>query len=40
MKRKKVFWAIALIIICIVSGLVYVNMQSGQVVETSSSGKG
>ena len=29
MKKKKIFWAIT-IIICIVSGLVYVKMQDGQ----------
>lgn len=40
MKKKKLFWGITLIIICIVSGLVYVKMQVGQVVETSIVEKG
>ena len=40
MKRKKIFWSIIIIIICIVSGLVYVKMQDGQSVETSVVEKG
>lgn len=34
MKKKKVYWAIAIIILCIISGLIYIKMQVGQVVET------
>lgn len=39
MKRKKIFLAIT-VIICIVSGLIYVKMQGGQAVETSVVEKG
>jgi HlyD family secretion protein len=40
MKRKKLFWALTSIIICTISGFIYVNMQGGQVVETSVVEKG
>ena len=40
MKKKKIYWAIAIIILCIVSGLIYVKMQGGQVVETTVVEKG
>lgn len=40
MKRKKIFWAITIIILCIISGLIYVKMQDGQTVETSIVEKG
>jgi len=40
MKRKKLFLAVTSIIICIVSVIVYVNMQGGQTVETSVVEKG
>lgn len=40
MKKKKLFWAAAIGIICIISVLGYMNMQKGQVVETSIVEKG
>jgi len=40
MRRKKKLWVITIIILCIVSGVIYVNMQGGQVVETSVVEKG
>jgi HlyD family secretion protein len=40
MKKKKMFWAITITIICIVSGLIYVKIQGGQAVETSVVEKG
>ena len=40
MKKKKLFWAAAMAIICIIGTVGYMNMQKGQVVETSSVEKG
>lgn len=40
MKRKKLFWVAVIAIICIISVLGYMNMQKGQVVETSIVEKG
>lgn len=40
MKRKRLFWVVLPIGICLVSSLVYVKAQKGQVVETVVVGKG
>lgn len=40
MKKKKLFWTAAIVIICIIGVLGYMNMQKGQVVETSIVEKG
>ena len=40
MKKKKIYWAIAIIILCIVSGLIYVKTQGGKAVETTVVEKG
>ena len=40
MKKKKKYWAITIIILGIVSGLIYVKMQDGQAVETTVAEKG
>ncbi|BCZ44917.1 RND transporter [Clostridium gelidum] len=40
MKKKRIYWAITIIILCIVSGLIYVKMQGGQAVETTVTEKG
>lgn len=40
MKKKKLFWVVAIVIICIIGVLGYMNMQKGQVVETSIVEKG
>ena len=34
MKKKKIFWVAAIVTLCIASGLIYMKMDSGQVVET------
>lgn len=40
MKKRKLFWTAAIVIICIIGVLGYMNMQKGQVVETSIVEKG
>jgi len=34
MKKKKIFWTAVIVTFCVVSGLIYLKMDSGQEVET------
>jgi HlyD family secretion protein len=40
MKRKKLFWTVASLVVCTVSTLAYVKLQKGQVIETTAVAKG
>ena len=40
MKKKKIFWGAAIVILCIAGGFIYMSMQGGQVIETVAVEKG